>query len=401
MPYYLKHYFMPDFNHKRLRPVPMADGNTITHYLGYVQNVVAGQVMAECIYIDAIPTGYCAQGNLPPKKDSGVQNPPTPLGHDYPTRKNNSTSLEEEEQEYWNFLQNLDKMDHRFIYENPVFPMGPNCGRDPNNPNRIIALANGYGFYHDGLITIKKLLNVRQDVNFHTGNITFVGDIVAHGDVYPGFSLAGSSLLIKGRLDGGKVKARGNVVAESGIKGSPDASIRSGLTVRVANCERATIVTPGNLVVDGNVLHSDLFVGGSLIIKGRLQGGNTHVGGLAYIKQQLGNVQGARTRLSLGYNPLDFLDLQEVNSMEREQEQILENLEKMARKGPLFAKEAAPGQELATRKLEVLEQMRNARALKFTKNMKNIRNVRVIIPGMVYPGVEITDRKSTRLNSSH
>ncbi|SBV90445.1 conserved hypothetical protein [uncultured delta proteobacterium] len=389
MPYYLKHYFMPDFNHKRIRPVPMADGSTVAHYLGYVQNVVAGQVLAELIHIDAIPEGYHAQDQPGGAMGRG-DDAPIPLEHDFPQQEELAETFEEEEQGYWNFLQNLRKMDHRFIYNNPVFPLGPNCARDPQYPNRIIALANGYGFYHQGLITVKKLLNVRQDVNFHTGNITFVGDIVVHGDVCPGFSLTGSSILVKGRMDGGKIKARGNVVAESGIKGSPDARIRAGLTVRVASCERSTIVTPGNLIVDGTVLHSELFVGGSLVINGRLQGGSAHVGGLVFVKEQLGNIQGAPTQISLGYNPLDFLRLQEIKAMEQEQEQKLAMLAKLARKGPQFAEDVAPAQELATRKCELIGKMHRDGWRKFTADTSRTDRARVIVPGIVYPGAEIT-----------
>lgn len=47
MAYYLRHFFNPDFNHKKLRPETLKDGDVSQHYLGYVQNVVAGQVLAE------------------------------------------------------------------------------------------------------------------------------------------------------------------------------------------------------------------------------------------------------------------------------------------------------------------------------------------------------------------
>ena len=40
-----------------------------------------------------------------------------------------------------------------------------------------IAAAKGYVFYLNGKITVKTLLNVRQDVSFQTGNIFFVGDM--------------------------------------------------------------------------------------------------------------------------------------------------------------------------------------------------------------------------------
>ncbi len=406
---------MPDFNHKRLRPVPMADGNTAMHYLGYVQNVVAGQVLAELEYLDAIPEGFAAQdepcdaapeglsgqgeshGGVPdasPAEDPGSENTdghlPIPARNGYPEMEDSAETFEQEEQGYWNFLQNLRTLDGRFIFNKPIFPLGPNCGRDPQNPNRIIALASGYCFYHQGLITVKKLLNVRQDVDFHTGNITFVGDIVVHGDVNPGFSVTGGSILVRGRLIGGTIKARGNVVVESGVKGSPTASIRAGYTIRIASSEQATIITPGNLIIDGNSLHSNLFVGGSLIVKDRLQGGSVHAGGIVYVKEKLGHSQGAQTAITLGYNPIAFLRVQEIAAMQQEQKHILDNATKQARKSRHFADEVAPYQELATRKLAILERMRTAGWRKLTTDLRKAGKARVIVPGSVYPGVEIS-----------
>lgn len=387
MPYYLKHYFMPDFNHKRLRPVAMADGSTSMHYLGYVQNVVAGQVLAELISLDDVPAGTTPPEDIPPLAPPDGQQIPLPEEQGYPEHA--GVAHEEEEREYWDFLQNLRSRDPRFIYDQPIFPLGPNCGRDLRNPNRIIALASGYCFYHQGLITVKKLLNVRQDVGFHTGNITFVGDIVVHGDVYPGFSLNGTSILVKGRIDGGKIHARGNVVGDSGIKGAPDAIIRAGLTVRITNCERATIITPGNLIVDGNALHCTLYVGGSLIINGSLQGGSVYAGNIVYVKERLGHSKGAPTKITLGYDPVEYLRLQDITLMEQEQARKLEDLARDARKGPDFSKECAPFQELAQRKLAILQDARNRSWRKLASVARRANRARAIVPGIIHPGVEI------------
>lgn len=398
MPYYLKHYFMPDFNHKRLRPAAMADGNAALHYLGYVQNVVAGQVLAELIWLDTVPEGLCARDNPETNRHTATPYDGTEAGEalrlpgeqGYPDREGGVATLEQEGQGYWDFLQGLEKIDPRFIYNNPVFPMGPNCGRDPSNPSRIIALASGYGFYHQGLITVKKLLNVRQDVDFNTGNITFVGDIVVHGDVHPGFSLTGSGILVKGQFNGVSIKARGNVVADTGIKGSPEARVTAGLTTRIATCERATIITPGNLVVDGTALHSTLVVGGTLIVKGRLQGGRVCAGGVVYVREKLGHSQGAPTRIVLGYEPLAFTRLRETKLLLHEQEERLESLAKQARKGPQFAEDLAPQQEFVARKIEILEARHKRGWHALAADSRRAARARVIVPGTVYPGVEIS-----------
>jgi hypothetical protein len=267
---------------------------------------------------------------------------------------------------------------------------------DPDNPNSIIALANGYCFYHNGLITVKKLLNVRQDVNFHTGNILFVGNIIVHGNIFPGFSIRGSNILVKGRTDGGVIKASGNIICESAVKGSPTALLHAGGTIRLPYCEQARIITPANLIIDGACIHSELYVGGSLVVKGRLQGGVVNANGLVYIRDQIGNVQGAVTRISLGYNPTDFLHLQELTRMREEQTQNLQYHTRHARKGPHAAAESAPFLELAARKLAVIDTLRHEAWRKFSEDDRKVFRSRVIAPGIVYPGVEISIGKAFR-----
>ena len=48
MQYYLRHYFNPDFDYLRPKPGVGEDGESSDLYsLGYVQNVIAGQLLAE------------------------------------------------------------------------------------------------------------------------------------------------------------------------------------------------------------------------------------------------------------------------------------------------------------------------------------------------------------------
>lgn len=392
MPYYLRHYFQPDFNHNSIRPAVMSDDSTNAHYLGYVQNVVVGQILAELVYLDSLPEGCVAQDEPLPGAAEGTpeeQAAPAPEGA-IPVQDAIPRPRNDERPNYKTFLKRIREMDPRFIYNNPVFPLGPNCERDPENPNRILSGINGFCFYHQGLITVKRMLNVRQNVNFHTGNIIYVGDILVHGDVYPGFRLTARNIRVKGRIDGGILRAVGAVMAESGIKGAPTAVINARNTIRLANCEQARIITSGNCIIDGNCMHSELFVGGSVIVKGRLQGGNVHSNGLVYVKEQLGSSKGAATRIALGYDPIDFLHLQELNAMQEDQSRRLQHHKARARKGPHFAAESAPFQELANSKLAVIQTMKHAAWRKFSADMRKAHRTRVIVPGIVHPGVEIS-----------
>lgn len=384
MPYYLRHYFQPDFNHLHVRPVPMADGNTDARYLGYVQSVVAGQVLAELVQLEPDPenTASLAEtflGNM-------AETTPDTSGTARPIPE----AALSREAGYKNFILNIDAIDARFVYDEPVFPLGPNCARDPQKPNRIISLINGFCFYYKGLITVKKLLNVRQDVDFRTGSIIFGGHIRVHGDVKPGFTLAGGNIEVLGRVDGGRIRSGGTVAIHGPLKGTPSVLVEAKGAVRLASCEQARIVTSGNLIVDGNCMHSELFVGGSLIIKGRLQGGSVHANGMVFIKDQLGSAQGAPTRIYLGYNPIDYLYLRDMKALYDEQTQKLQYHTNQARKGPHFAAESAPYLELAGQKLSVIKKRQLAAWRRFSQDVRRAARTRVIVPGIVYPGVEIS-----------
>jgi hypothetical protein len=136
MPYFLKHRFDPDFNHLKRKPSEREDGRLDHYNLNYVQNVLKGDVLAE-----------------------------------------------------WQEVTEADavELDQRHLYPKKVFPRGPRTEVNPENPDQLLAADDGYVFYDAGLIRVKKLLNVRQDVDFSTGNVSFVNNMVVHGAVNPGF----------------------------------------------------------------------------------------------------------------------------------------------------------------------------------------------------------------------
>ncbi|MDR2488804.1 MAG: FapA family protein [Desulfovibrio sp.] len=355
--YYLHHYFDPDFSHVRLTPSEEGDGTANPHYLGYVQNVIAGQVLAESVDLEQFPDMPC---------------------------------------------------DPRFIYPERHLPVGPNCEFHRENPDRIVAAANGYVFYHNGLISVKKLLNVRGDVGFRTGNILFVGDLAIHGDVLTDFSIRANNVLVKGHIESAKVKAVGDLVCLSGIKGAnpsmvedepiqsadadgliPSTLIEAGGNVRLPFCEHVQIRAGGNLIIDGSCLHSTLYVGGSLIIKGRLQGGAVYANNVVYVEGQFGSDYTSTTKVMMGYNPFDFLTMQKLESQIAYLKNTVTYFEKMAARNAVMEQEYRPRVHLMARKLKIAHAKRTALWGRFSVDEQNAPKCRVIVPGKVMPGCEI------------
>ncbi|MDR0339632.1 MAG: FapA family protein [Desulfovibrio sp.] len=355
--YYLLHYFDPDFNHTNLSPVEWPDGTVNTQYLGYVQNVVAGQVLAELVNPDDFP---------------------------------------------------YHKRDPRFLYHERHLPIGPNCAPHSENPDKIVAEANGYVFYNNGLISVKKMLNIRGHVGFRTGNIFFVGDLAVHGDVQTGFAVQARNILIKGHIESAKLKGLGDVVCLSGIKGDntsalsdspekkPDADtalpstlVCAGGNMRLPFCEHAQLRAKGNVIIDGACLHSTLYVGGNLVVKGRLQGGTVYANGLVYVEERLGGDYSTPTRVMMGYNPFDFLALQKLESQISHWKDKAAFFEKMAGRNQVMEQEYGPRLALLNRKLGIALERQNQLWCKFVVDERNASQCRIVVPGKVMPGCEI------------
>lgn len=335
MPYYLKHHFNPEFDYTNLKPREVEGGSVDYYNMGYVQNVEPGQVLAE--WVD------------------------DPL----------------EAEEYG-----------ATVYEEKEFPAGRNTRIDPSNPDRLIADAYGYVFYEEGKICIKKTLNVRRDVDFHTGNISFVGDVVVHGDIKSGFQVQGHNVMTKGTIDAASVRAKHSFVSTSGIKGGGKAVVRSGGSMRVAFVEKAMLLAGGRMLIDGACMHSNIYAGDQLAVKGRLAGGCAVCSRLVYVGETLGGGMNAETVIILGYNAvlmnkshLVEAKIKELrNSIEEQRRLLLKDNISSEGIRSIIAKDEEKLALYKRRHDEIWSQMRA---------LEDLETCKVVVPGKVRPGVEI------------
>lgn len=345
MPYYLRHHFEPGFDYMHLKPKVDDSGNTDRYNLGYVQNVVKGQVLAELV----------------PLEEAG-EGPWDPL----------------------------------YLFDTPPaeLPCGPNCEEDPGVPGRVLAAANGYVFYHDGLITVKKMLNVRRDVDFHTGNIFFVGDLAAHADVKPGFEIQADNILVKGVVEGAVLRARGAIACENGIKGGKGCLLDAGATLRVPFAENAELRSHGNMYIERFALHCHIYAGANLVVKDRVQGGAVHGAGVVYIENQLGGAQGTPTKVTLGYDPFRFRKITRLEEHIHELRQRITHYEAVAADTPAGKEEPVRRLEAARAKMDRLLRQRAALWDALKRGDPGAERCRLVVPGRIMPGVEIAIEES-------
>ncbi|MBQ7457028.1 MAG: DUF342 domain-containing protein [Desulfovibrio sp.] len=348
MRYYLQHFFDPDFDHTKRKP----DENAIKKdsldlfNLGYVQNVIKGQILAQIVPIETLDT----------------------------------------------------EPDPRFVLETIDFPAGQNTYIDPNYPQYLLAAINGYVFYNEGRITVKALLNVRQDVSFHTGNINFVGDMAIFGAVRSGFSILANNVRISGLVEGGIAHSTRNMLIDGGVRGntSDHCLVDSGGKLMMSFLERAEARAKGNIVINKYCLYSTVYAGNNMLVKEHLYGGKVNVFSSLYVGKQLGNKAGIPTQISIGYDPLIVRRMEKQESFISSLTQAISHLKAITRDLPPDANATtARLQQLITQRDNLIQQRREF-FKKLSDDEMTIKNCRLIVPGIVYPGVEISIGKLFR-----
>lgn len=336
MAYVLTFHFDPDFERRRLRPRCRADGSVDQFDLGYAQNVAAGQVLAVW----------------------------EPLGPDEAPGAG------------------------AIVSENTAFPHGQGCRPDASDPLRLVATVNGHVAFVDGLVTVRETLSIGRDVDFHTGNIVALGDVLIGGGVHSGFTVMGRNVTIRGTVEAARVRGRGNVSCQAGIQGGGRATLRAGRSLRARYCENAALHAGHNILVDGSAMHCRLFAGEKLAVKGRLVGGESYCGEAVYVGEQLGGGVQSQTRLLLGYDPEILHRDQHLKARVGEETMEIEACrEEIARGGE---RAETCGSELIER-LKRLETFRTGldRLWSGATALRRFSACRVIVPGRVGANVSI------------
>ncbi|WP_051261238.1 FapA family protein [Desulfovibrio inopinatus] len=338
MPYYLKHFFEPNAGGGHIKPKELANGRVDLFDLGYVQNVIVDQLLIE----------------IQP-------------------------------------LEKVDKatVDKRFITPKKAFPPHVNCKVNPQNPNQLLAAINGHIYYDDKTLTVKDGVHVKGDVDFHVGNILFVGDVVIDGNVLSGFTVKARNIRVKGCISGATISAMGYIVTDCGIKGAGNGELEAHGNIRAPYAENVLLSAGENILLDGSSMHSDLYAGKKIAIKGRLVGGDIYCKDSVYIGERLGGGIGTTTTIILGYDPLllrKAMTLQyKIDSLRERYEYFFKQTQKNEEAAVDFENKLSG----MKRKLRAL-QGQQEKLWKQIVPSSDLSSCRLIIHGTLHPGVEVS-----------
>ena len=135
----------------------------------------------------------------------------------------------------------------------------------------------------EDVLSVAELLSIGGDVDFHTGNLKFPGEVYVSGSIARGFSVkAGADVIVGGTVESGAtVSTRGDVSVGQGIVGRKTRIFARG-SVRAQYAQEATITAGKDIALGSYAYHAILRAGGRVVIArshgdrgGSIMGGET------------------------------------------------------------------------------------------------------------------------------
>ena len=253
----------------------------------------------------------------------------------------------------------------------------------------------------DEKVVVNNIYDIPGNVGSSTGDITFDGSVVVHGNVLTGFRVeAKEDIEVMGVVEGATLLAGGMITLHSGIQGMGKSNIKCGGDLHTKFVEQADVSCGGNLYSEA-ILHSNVSCKGEIVVegkKGMISGGSVRAGQLVS-SRILGSHMGTVTEVEVGIDPVLLEEYNELRKGIGKLKEEAENLEKVIL---LLNKRKELAGELDEDKAEMYKSaVRNKVFLtnKITKNERRIEELQeevthrnaglVKVAGNVYPGVRI------------
>ena len=142
----------------------------------------------------------------------------------------------------------------------------------------LIADIDGCLFIKSGVLHVDDVYQIRGDVDFHTGNIDFNGDVIIGGDVKSGFQIISKgNIYVNGTVESSDLRSNeGSIFIKNGVQGKNNCSIKalkgSVFTgyVQNATIECGILFHAQNYVIDSKIESKGIvdLSGGDGIIRG-------------------------------------------------------------------------------------------------------------------------------------
>ena len=197
-------------------------------------------------------------------------------------------------------------------------PKGKNTRICATDENILESATAGAPRLAAGKVVVEDVLIV-GDVDFTTGNINFVGNVMIKGIVNTGFTIeAEGDITCMDVVEGAVLKAGGNILFKRGIKGQGKSIVEAGGDVIAKFIEHCKVISHGSIIVDEALIHSDSSAADRIEVigkKGQIFGGTVTAGKLVRANY-IGSEMAIRTEIEVGAAPHLRNRLEELHGME-------------------------------------------------------------------------------------
>lgn len=270
----------------------------------------------------------------------------------------------------------------------------------------VIALDDGEPTLVGNRLSVNRVHEVTGGVNFRSGNIDFLGNVIIRGTIESGFTVrADGDITVYGNVEAGMVTCGGNLTVYGGIIGQDKSEIQCEGDFSVFYIERATVDIGGNLTIRDAAMHSRISAGGSVLMQGRkglLVGGICRAGELVDTKV-IGSRLGTATEIEVGVNPRIR---QELIKTEESLKEHYDNLDKTSKILRLLDKDPTSqrsemrdklGKTAAMLTLNISQLEKHRDELAEEVQNRYLDRGRVKVYENIFPGVRVTIGKATKL----
>lgn len=268
---------------------------------------------------------------------------------------------------------------------------------------KLIATKSGHVVYSNGRVNVLNVYEVRGDVDFSTGNIKYMGNVIVRGTVKSNFSVeATGDVEIYGNLEG-TVISESNIQVKKGIvRGT--AYAKGNVVARYI--ENSQVISGDSITVAEAIMHSVCKAGRKITVsskKGLLVGGSATAGEEIFAKA-IGSNMGTSTVLEVGIRPESREEYKDVcRRLIASQENLDKNNNLIKSLNEMQQKQKGWNQQkeqllMKARRLqyqlnqEVIQL--SARKTELEELFEELQNARIIAENIVYGGVSVSMGKS-------
>lgn len=283
-----------------------------------------------------------------------------------------------------------------------ALPRGRNTVANEDQTS-LYSTIDGHIRFVDNRLAVEPVFEVSGDVDFSTGNIDFVGDIVVRGNVVNGFKVvSGGNIKITGFVEGAEVIAEGDIDIRGGIKTGARGIVKAGGTVNAHFIENSRVEAGKDIIVKEAVMQSLLKAGEKVLVTDKKA---SIIGGVVQAcnhveARMIGSQLATQTIIEVGVNPYFREEYQKLIKSRLELKKSFDNINHSLQ---ALQKSGIPPQQLPDKKrlhlIQLLDDYKNThgeltkmeeRIDYLEKEFQKAKNARIRVHGQVYPGVRVT-----------